>query len=135
MVATGGGSAASKKAKLLDPMSTAEGKNWRCKVCGQPLTNGEPLDKHHLTPVHQGGSHKLRNLVTEMRQAVPGRKPPMISSRRLFPDDSIALRPAMGVLWLRAGTHGQLHRRTLEQLGGLSSWLLSLVRSTRRSRR
>jgi RNA-directed DNA polymerase len=41
----------------------AERQDWVCPVCGGLLINGEPLERHHLTPRCEGGPDTPRNRV------------------------------------------------------------------------
>lgn len=53
-----------KKGKLTkDKARLAERQNWKCPVCGESLTNGEELHKHHKIPKVQGGKDTEDNLV------------------------------------------------------------------------
>jgi RNA-directed DNA polymerase len=40
-----------------------EKQDWCCPICGEHLWNDEPLEIHHLIPVREGGSNRMRNLV------------------------------------------------------------------------
>lgn len=39
----------------------AVSQDWRCRVCGQGLLNGEELQRHHRQPKSQGGSEARSN--------------------------------------------------------------------------
>lgn len=41
----------------------AQSQNWQCRVCHDPLLNGEALHTHHLVPVKDGGTDKEENLI------------------------------------------------------------------------
>jgi RNA-directed DNA polymerase len=40
----------------------AQGQNWKCPICGEPLFNGELVETHHIVPVAQGGQDDIGNL-------------------------------------------------------------------------
>ena len=46
-------------------VKVADRQAWTCPVCGMGLINGEPLERHHVTPRSEGGSdsHSNRSLV------------------------------------------------------------------------
>jgi RNA-directed DNA polymerase len=41
----------------------AENQRWKCPICDEPLFNGEELHTHHITPVREGGTDEVQNLV------------------------------------------------------------------------
>lgn len=41
----------------------AEQQRHKCPICGDTLYNGEPLNLHHIKPVHKGGGDELSNVV------------------------------------------------------------------------
>lgn len=43
--------------------TVAQNQSWRCPHCGEHLFNGEDLHTHHKTPLKEGGSNRLENLV------------------------------------------------------------------------
>jgi len=45
----------------LGEVALAEHQDWACPICGMALINGEPLERHHLTPRCEGGSDARAN--------------------------------------------------------------------------
>ncbi|NES65547.1 MAG: group II intron reverse transcriptase/maturase [Okeania sp. SIO2D1] len=41
----------------------AKNQDWKCPVCNQSLSNGEPIHTHHIIPVKDGGTDDTENLV------------------------------------------------------------------------
>jgi len=46
-----------------DEVDLANDQDWECPYCGMELMNGEPLERHHLTPRSEGGSDARSNRV------------------------------------------------------------------------
>jgi RNA-directed DNA polymerase len=53
-----------QKGKLLSPhlQKVAHRQQWKCPLCGEYLTNGEPIEKDHHIPINQGGTDQVKNL-------------------------------------------------------------------------
>lgn len=41
----------------------AKNQGWKCPVCNQSLSNGEPIHTHHIVPMKDGGTDDTENLV------------------------------------------------------------------------
>jgi RNA-directed DNA polymerase len=52
-----------KSSELLPSLQKiAKHQNWKCRVCGESLFNGEEMHIHHKTPRSQGGKDTYKNL-------------------------------------------------------------------------
>lgn len=40
----------------------AQAQNWKCRVCGESIFNGEKIETHHIVPVAEGGLDDTDNL-------------------------------------------------------------------------
>lgn len=85
-----------RQGKLWSPYErrVAWRQQWTCPVCGQYLTNGEPLEKDHRVPLSQGGTDQLSNVqllhyYCHMQKTARDRRARLLPGRSSGPRDTL----------------------------------------------